>query len=82
MKAAQYIKSKVLSSYDSYNGRIESALREKAIEKAKVRIALSGKLTKDLTEDELEIIVNDEVQAIKSKYKGLASMALIAYLAG
>ena len=80
MKELLYLKSKIASSYSGGKEKIEHALRKKAIEKAKVKIALSGKTIEDLSEDELEIIVIDEMGIIKSRYSGFLSMALLAYI--
>ncbi len=44
-------------------------LREKAIKNAKVRIALAGREIGDYTQDQLEIIVNDEEEKLVGKLK-------------
>lgn len=46
-----------------------SRLREKAIKNAKVRIALAGREVGDYTQDQLEIIVNDEEEKLVGKLK-------------
>ena len=57
---------------DKKQGVIEkyrSIIREKAIEQAKVEIALAGKEVADYNEDQLEIIVKDQEDKIIQKYR-------------
>ena len=55
-------KQKALNKY-------QAALREKAIEQAKVEIALAGKKVADYDQDQLEIIVKAQEDKILQKYK-------------
>ena len=48
-------------------GKVRLRIRERAIKKAKVRIALHGRKVDDLSEDDLEIIVADEEQKIRKQ---------------
>ncbi|MEZ5501194.1 MAG: hypothetical protein R3E50_00555 [Halioglobus sp.] len=61
-------------------GKFRSRIRERAITQAKARIALSQKKLEDFTEDELEIIVHDEEQKVKSSLKQSAVVALLITL--
>ena len=54
----QRLKDKVLHKY-------AGAIREKAISRAKARIALSGRSPSALSEEELEIIVKEEEDKVK-----------------
>lgn len=59
-----------------YRGRI----REQAIGRAKSRIALSGRSPTDLGQDELEIIVKEEEDAIKKLILGSGVAAIMLIL--
>ena len=64
------IKERVLDPY-------RSRLREKAISKAKVRIALAHKKSSDFTEEELEEIVYDEEKKIEANLRNLTFAGLL-----
>lgn len=49
--------------------RYRNAIREKAIEQAKVEIALAGKHVHDYDQDQLEIIVKAQEDKLLQKYK-------------
>ena len=74
------VKAKISSNYDDYSTRISSALREKAIAEAKARIALAGRSLRDISPDELEIIVKEEEDKIKTRFKNNLGIGLLAYL--
>ena len=67
------IKSKII---DRYSGSI----REKAITKAKARIALSGRSPSELSQDELEIIVREEEDKIRQWIYGSGIAAIMLML--
>ena len=46
---------------------MRSRIRERAIKKAKVRIALHGRKIEDFSEDELEIVVADEEEKVRKQ---------------
>ena len=46
---------------------VRSRIRERAIKKAKVRIALHGRKIEDFSEDELEIVVADEEEKVRKQ---------------
>ena len=48
-------------------GKVRRRIRERAIKKAKVRIALHGRNIDDFSEDELEIVVADEEEKIRKR---------------
>ena len=48
-------------------GEVRSRIRERAIKKAKVRIALHGRKVEDFSEDDLEIVVADEEEKIRKQ---------------
>ena len=74
------VKAKISSNYDGYSARISSALREKAITEAKARIALAGRPLRDISPDELEFLVKDEEDKIKTRFKNNLGIGLLAYL--
>lgn len=53
-------------------------LREKAIERSKVRIALAGRKIEDFSQDELEIIVREEEEKLRTQV--LSSVGVAALL--
>ena len=62
-------------------GEVRSRIRERAIKKAKVRIALHGRTVGDLSEDDLEIIVAEEEEKIR-KQLVIAPLIAIAVVLG
>lgn len=60
--------------------RYKSALREKAIKRAETRIILAGKKPLDFTPEDLEIIVQEEEDRIKSDLKEKGLLAVLALL--
>lgn len=55
-------------------------VREKAIERAKVRIALSNRNITELSEEEKEVIVCEEEDKLIGQLKGLSIGALMVFL--
>ena len=49
--------------------KYRTVIREKAIEQAKMEIALSGREVSDYTEEQLEIIVKDQEEKIIRRYR-------------
>ncbi|MEO0442380.1 MAG: hypothetical protein AAFZ92_01370 [Pseudomonadota bacterium] len=60
--------------------RYRHFVREKAIGYAQTRILLAGRKAEEFTEDELEIIVREEEDKIKSSIKEKGLIALLAVL--
>ena len=60
--------------------RYRSRIRERAIIQAKARIALSDRDFEDFTENELEIIVQDEEAKVKRSLKQSAVVAVLIAL--
>lgn len=58
----------------------KATIREKAIRAAKAEIALRGKEIGDYTEDQLEIIVQEQESQIINRYKKLPLIALLIAL--
>lgn len=55
-------------------------IREKAITRAKARIALSGRSPTELSEEELEIIVKEEEDKIRQLIVGSSAAAALVIL--
>ena len=62
-------------------GEVRSRIRERAIDKAKVRIALHGRKVEDLSEDDLENIVAEEEGKIR-KHLVIAPLIAVAVVLG
>lgn len=80
MKVIKELKSKLSSDYEDYSMRIFRKIREKAIKEVKVKIAMANKSIDDFERDELEILVKEEEQKIKARYKDNGVLLLLAYL--
>lgn len=63
-----------------FKQRIETRIRNKAIERAKTRIYLHGRKPEDYDANVLEIIVKEEEDKIKSELKNKTIVALLAAL--
>ena len=71
---------KVSDLKDGLIGRYQSKIRERAITQTKARIALSERNFDDFTEDELEVIVQDEEDKVKGNLKQSAVVAVLIVL--
>lgn len=71
----QWLTSKKEGVLDKYR----SVIREKAIDQAKVEIALAGKEVTDYTAEQLEVIVKDQEDKIVQKYRN--STLVVFFLA-
>ena len=60
--------------------KIKQAIRDKAIERTKVRILLCDRALEDFSEEELEIIVAEEEQKIYASIKEKSFLAVLAAL--
>ena len=60
--------------------RFRIALRDKAIGRAKTRIVLAGKRPEDFAPDDLEVVVREEEEKIKSEIKEKGLLAVFALL--
>ncbi|MDR0780501.1 MAG: hypothetical protein LBF16_07375 [Pseudomonadales bacterium] len=60
--------------------RYRNTLREKAIARAKVEIALAGKRVTDYDEDQLEVIVKAEEGKVLEKYRNSAFVIVLLAL--
>ena len=80
MESIDKLKSRISDNFDDFSNQVLDALREKAIEQTKAKIALSGKNSADFSQDELEILVKDEEEKIKTRFKNTLGLGLIAFL--
>lgn len=60
--------------------RYKSALREKAIKRAETRIILAGRTVEDFSPQDLEIVVQEEEEKLKSDMKEKGVLAVLALL--
>jgi len=60
--------------------RYQSAMREKAIKRAETRIILAGRAPQDFTPEDLEIVVQEEEDKLKSEIKEKGLLAVLALL--
>ncbi len=65
---------------DRLVNKYSGAIRERAITRAKARIALSGRSPLDLSEDELEVIVKEEEDKIRQLIYGSSLAAALVLL--
>ena len=72
--------TKVTQLKDRILDKYRSKIRERAITQAKARIALSNRRLEDFTEEELEIVVRDEEDKVKSTLKQSGVVALLITL--
>ncbi|MFT2109924.1 hypothetical protein [Marinomonas sp. 2405UD68-3] len=64
----------------SMTDKYRKILREKAISRAKTRIVLAGRKAEDMSLDDLEVVVQEEEQKIKSEIKEKGLLAVLALL--
>ncbi len=60
--------------------RYQSAIREKAIKRAETRIILAGRTPQDFSPEDLEIVVQEEEDKLKSDIKEKGLLAVLALL--
>ncbi len=60
--------------------KYRSKLREKAIERSKVRIALAGRKVEEFDQAELEIIVKEEEEKLRNQLLGSVGVAALLVL--
>lgn len=60
--------------------KYRAKLREKAIERSKVRIALAGRKVADFEQAELEIIVKEEEEKLRNQLLGSVGVAALLVL--
>ncbi|WP_191600405.1 hypothetical protein [Marinomonas algicola] len=64
----------------SITKKYRKILREKAISRAKTRIVLAGRKAEEMSEEDLEVVVQEEEQKIKSEVKEKGLLAVLALL--
>jgi hypothetical protein len=69
-----------VNPFSKVNSKFKQAIREKAIKRAETRIVLAKKKPQDFTEDELEVIVQEEESKIYSTIKEKGVLAVLAGL--
>jgi hypothetical protein len=69
-----------VNPFSKVNLKFKQAIREKAIKRAETRIVLAKKKPQDFTEDELEVIVQEEESKIYSTIKEKGVLAVLAVL--
>ncbi|MBF7073285.1 hypothetical protein ISG33_07740 [Glaciecola sp. MH2013] len=62
------------------NAKFKDAIREKAIKRSNTRIVLAQKSPEDFSEEQLEVIVQEEEQKIYSAIKEKGVLAVLAVL--
>jgi hypothetical protein len=72
--------NKVVEYKEHLLDKYRSRIREKAILQAKSRIALAGRQVRDFAQDQLEIIVFEEEEKIKSKLRQSGLIAILITL--
>jgi hypothetical protein len=60
--------------------RYQSIIRDKAIKRAETRIIIAGRTPLDFTPEDLEIVVQEEEEKIKSDMKEKGLLAVLALL--
>lgn len=69
-----------LNPLSPLTNRYQSAIRNKAIERAKTRVILAGRVPEDFSPDDLEVVVSEEEQKIKSEIRDKGLLAVLALL--
>jgi hypothetical protein len=64
----------------NFKAKLAQRVREKAIKQAETRIIIAGKEPSDFTEEQLEIIVQEEEQKITGSYKEKGLLVLASLL--
>jgi phosphopantothenate synthetase len=70
----------VKNPFSTLNNKIKSAIRDKAIDRAKTRIVLMQKKPEEFSPEELEVIVHEEESKIYSAIKEKGLLAILAVL--
>ncbi|VUD64700.1 hypothetical protein TDB9533_03380 [Thalassocella blandensis] len=66
--------------FKSLNSKIKAKMREKAIARAQTRIIIAGRRPEELSEEDLEIVVREEEDKLKSELKEKGFLAILALL--
>ena len=64
--------------FSTLNQKVKSAIREKAISRARTRIVLAQQVPEDFTPEQLEVIVQEEEAQIYSDIKEKGLLAVLA----
>lgn len=60
--------------------KIKTAIRNKAIDRARTRIIVAGRKVEDLSEEDLEVVVAEEEEKLITNYKEKGLLAIIGIL--
>ena len=74
------MKDWIVAKKDNLLNKYRSVIRKKAIEQAKVEIIRAGKPIDDYTDEQLEVIVRDQEEKIKQKYRKYPLIVLLIVL--
>lgn len=66
--------------FNNISSKYKRAFREKAIKRAKTRILIAGKKPEDFAPEDLEVVVHEEEEKIKSEVKEKGLLAVLALL--
>ena len=67
-----------LNPLDPLTSRYKRAIREKAIQRARTRIVIAGREPEDFSADDLEVVVAEEEQKLKSEIRDKGLLAVLA----
>ena len=74
------MKNMKLPAIPNIPNKYKGVIREKAISRARTRIIIAGKQPSEFSQDDLEIIVREEEDKIKSSIKQRGLLAVLALL--
>jgi hypothetical protein len=72
----------IVKSLNAYNPhtKYKKIIREKAISRAKTRIIIAGRTPEEFSQEDLEVVVQEEESKIKSDIKSKGLLAVLALL--
>lgn len=72
----------IVKSLKAYNPhtKYKKIIREKAISRAKTRIIIAGRTPEEFSQEDLEVVVQEEEHKIKSDIKSKGLLAVLALL--
>lgn len=76
----QFTKSHSMNPLKAIPKRYRSVIREKAIKRAETRIIVAGRRPEDFSPDDLEVVVKEEEDKLKSDLKTKGLFAVLALL--
>lgn len=72
----------IVKSLKAYNPQLKykKIIREKAISRAKTRIIIAGRTPEEFSQEDLEVVVQEEENKLKSDIKSKGLLAVLALL--